>query len=170
MEMKIMNINNLKNLLTEYNVVIPMLQRDYVQGKKSKSSIAESFLYNIFEVLEGNQNKLHIDFIYGYLEDNNFILIDGQQRVTTLWLLYLVIYKINNDFDNIKKLLSKFSYNIRESSSKFCKNLINKELKFDINPKEYILNSTGTFGKIDELNNDPTIKAMLNMLDLILKK
>lgn len=165
-----MNINNLKNLLTEYNVVIPMLQRDYVQGKKSKSSIAESFLYNIFEVLEGNQNKLHIDFIYGYLEDNNFILIDSQQRVTTLWLLYLVIYKINNDFDNIKKLLSKFSYNIRESSSKFCKNLINKELKFDINPKEYILNSTGTFGKIDELNNDPTIKAMLNMLDLIFKK
>ncbi|WP_157142626.1 DUF262 domain-containing protein [Brachyspira pilosicoli] len=162
-----MNINNLKNLLSEYNVVIPMLQRDYVQGKKSKISIAESFLHNIFEVLDGNQNKLHIDFIYGYLENHNFILIDGQQRITTLWLLYLVIYKINDDFDNIKKLLSKFSYNIRESSSKFCKNLINKELKFDKNIKEYILNSTGVFGKTDELNNDPTIKAMLNMLDLI---
>ncbi|ADG71442.1 DUF262 domain-containing protein [Brachyspira murdochii] len=165
-----MNINNLKNLLNEYNVVIPMLQRDYVQGKKSKISIAESFLRNIFEVLEGNQNKLHIDFIYGYLEDNNFILIDGQQRVTTLWLLYLIIYKINNDFDNIKELLSNFSYRIRESSYKFCKNLINKELKLDVNPKEYILNSTGTFGKTDELNNDPTIKAMLNMMDLIYKK
>ncbi|MBW5410777.1 DUF262 domain-containing protein, partial [Brachyspira hampsonii] len=87
-----MNINNLKNLLSKYNVVIPMLQRDYVQGKKSKISIAEAFLHNIFGVLDGNQNKLHIDFIYGYLEDNNFILIDGQQRVTTLWLLYLIIY------------------------------------------------------------------------------
>lgn len=162
-----MNINNLKNLLSEYNVVIPMLQRDYVQGKKSKINIAESFLNNIFEVLDGNQNKLHIDFIYGYLKDNNFILIDGQQRVTTLWLLYLIIYKINNDFDNIKKLLSKFLYTIRKSSSKFCKNLINKELKLDVNPKEDILNSTGVFGKTDELNNDPTIKAMLNMLDLI---
>ncbi|WP_164823787.1 GmrSD restriction endonuclease domain-containing protein [Brachyspira hampsonii] len=125
---------------------------------------------NIFEVLEGNQNKLHIDFIYGYLEDNNFILIDGQQRVTTLWLLYLIIYKINNDFDNIKELLSNFSYRIRESSYKFCKNLINKELKLDVNPKEYILNSTGTFGKTDELNNDPTIRAILNMMDLIYKK
>ncbi|MEI0526112.1 DUF262 domain-containing protein [Brachyspira murdochii] len=165
-----MNINNLKNLLSKYNVVIPMLQRDYVQGKKSKISIAEAFLHNIFGVLDGNQNKLHIDFIYGYLEDNNFILIDGQQRVTTLWLLYLIIYKINNDFDNIKKLLSNFSYRIRESSSKFCKNLINKELNLDVNPKEYILNSTGTFGKTDELNNDPTIKAMLNMMDLIYKK
>lgn len=165
-----MNINNLKNLLNEYNIVIPMLQRDYVQGKKSKISIAESFLHNIFEVLDGNQNKLHIDFIYGYLDNNDFILIDGQQRVTTLWLLYLIIYKMNNDFDDIKQLLSKFSYKIRDSSSKFCKNLINKELKLDVNPKQYILNSTGIFGKTDELNNDPTIKAMLNMMDLIYNK
>lgn len=113
-----MNINNLEDLLSKYKVVIPVLQRDYAQGRESKIKVVvEPFLNSIFNVLEGNQNKLHIDFIYGYLENNNFILIDGQQRITTLWLLYLIIYKYksDDDFDNIKKILSNFSYNIRES-------------------------------------------------------
>lgn len=156
---------NLKNFLDEYNVEIPMLQRDYAQGRKSKESIAKDFLEKIFEVLKGKTKNLHIDFIYGYRENDKFILVDGQQRITTLWLIHFIIYKMNNKFDDIKDLLKNFSYSVRESSKKFCKNLITKDLIINGNPKEIILNKGGIFGK--DLDNDPTIKAILNMLDLI---
>lgn len=156
---------NLKNFLYKYNVEIPMLQRDYAQGRKSKESIAKDFLEKIFEVLKGKSENLHIDFIYGYSENNKFILVDGQQRITTLWLIHFIIYKMNNKFDDIKESLKNFSYSVRESSKKFCKNLIKKDLTINGNPKEIILNKGGIFGK--DLDNDPTIKAILNMLDLI---
>ena len=119
---------NLKNFLYKYNVEIPMLQRDYAQGRKSKERIAKDFLEKIFEVLKGKSENLHIDFIYGYSENNKFILVDGQQRITTLWLIHFIIYKMNNKFDDIKESLKNFSYSVRESSKKFCKNLITKDL------------------------------------------
>ena len=156
---------NLKNFLYKYNVEIPMLQRDYAQGRKSKENIAKDFLEKIFEVLKGKTKNLHIDFIYGYRENDKFILVDGQQRITTLWLIHFMIYKMNNKFDDIKESLKNFSYSVRESSKKFCKNLIIKPLIINGNPKNIILNQGGIFGK--DLDNDPTIKAILNMLDLI---
>ena len=85
---------NLKNFLEKYNVEIPMLQRDYAQGRKSKENIAKDFLEKIFEVLKGKTKNLHIDFIYGYRENDKFILVDGQQRITTLWLIHFMIYQI----------------------------------------------------------------------------
>lgn len=160
---------NLKSFLGQYNVEIPMLQRDYAQGRKSKENIAKDFLEKIFEVLKGESKKLHIDFIYGYEENNKFILVDGQQRITTLWLIHFIIYKMNDIFDNnIKNLLNKFSYSVRESSKIFCKNLIEEELNLDGKPKDIILKKAGLFvDNTEDLKNDPTIKAMLNMLNLI---
>lgn len=67
---------NLKDFLKKYNVEIPMLQRDYAQGRKSKENIAKDFLEKIFEVLNGKTKNLHIDFIYGYRENDKFILVD----------------------------------------------------------------------------------------------
>lgn len=165
--------SNLKDFLNKYEVEIPMLQRDYAQGRKSKYNIAKDFLEKIFEVLKGNSKNLHIDFIYGYEDNNKFILVDGQQRITTLWLIYFVIYKMYNIFDNnIKNLLNKFSYSVRESSKKFCRNLIKKPLELNRelkqSPKDLILNKGGIFGS--DLDDDPTIKSMLNMLDLIYKE
>ena len=56
---------NLKELLNKYDKIeIPMLQRDYAQGRKSQISIANEFLDAIFAVLEGKRETLHIDFIY----------------------------------------------------------------------------------------------------------
>lgn len=164
---------NLKQLLEKYYIEIPILQRDYAQGRESKLNIAKSFLYNIFDILEGNKNKLHIDFIYGYEENDKFVLIDGQQRITTLWLIYFIIYKMNGNFNDIKDILSNFSYSVRESSQYFCETLIeeNLELKDRKNtPKHKIISSIGMFGTVSDFENDPTIKAMLNMMDLIYDK
>ncbi|PAV00401.1 hypothetical protein B9T66_02900 [Helicobacter sp. TUL] len=158
---------NLKELLEKYRIEIPILQRDYAQGRKSQSKIANEFLSAIFNVLNGKRQSLHIDFIYGYQENDKFLLIDGQQRITTLWLLHFYLYKKADCLEQIKDLLKKFSYNTRTSSANFCKNLLQKDFDLNKKPSEAIRNKGGEFEKAENLNNDPTIKAMLNMLDLI---
>ena len=164
---------NLKELFNKYDKIeIPMLQRDYAQGRKSQISVANEFLDAIFVVLDDNKQEktLHIDFIYGYKENNKFLLIDGQQRVTTLWLLHFYIYKKAGLLDSIIKELEKFSYGVRESSQDFCQNLLSENFDLSISPSEAIAKNVGVFESSENLNNDPTIKAMLNMLDLIYER
>ncbi|RDU69683.1 DUF262 domain-containing protein [Helicobacter cholecystus] len=161
---------NLKELLEKYRIEIPILQRDYAQGRKSQSKIANEFLSAIFNVLNGKRQSLHIDFIYGYQENDKFLLIDGQQRITTLWLLHFYLYKKAGCLEQIKDLLAKFSYNTRRSSANFCKNLLKKDFDINEKPSEAIRNKGGEFEKAENLNNDPTIKAMLNMLDWIFEE
>ncbi|WP_270982510.1 DUF262 domain-containing protein [Campylobacter helveticus] len=163
-------MTNLKILLRDNKVEIPMLQRDYAQGRMSQNKIANEFLDSIFSVLNGKKQSLHIDFIYGYKEDGKFLLIDGQQRITTLWLLHFYLYKIANSLEEIKGLLKNFSYNTRNSSVKFCKNLLKKDFDINHKPSEAIKAKGGEFEKAENLNNDPTIKAMLHMLDLIFER
>lgn len=166
-----MEVKNLRELLEEHNIEIPMLQRDYAQGRKSQVKIANEFLDAIFNVLDSNRDKvLHIDFIYGNEKNNKFLLIDGQQRITTLWLLHFYLYKKSDRLDEIKKWLKKFSYKTRKSSSNFCKNLLNKDFDIAKKPSEAIIDMSGEFEKEENLRNDPTIKAMLNMLDLIFER
>lgn len=108
---------NLMQLLIEHKVEIPMLQRDYAQGRVSQKNIAKRFLDAIFEVLEGKRANLHIDFIYGYHENGKFLLLDGQQRLTTLWLLYFYFYKKFGRFDEAKNWL-------KNSAKTSCKKML----------------------------------------------
>lgn len=161
---------NLKEFLTEYSKVqVPALQRDYAQGRKSQKAVAEEFLAAIFSVLLGDKKSLHIDFIFGYKDSSDtFLLIDGQQRITTLWLLHFYIYK-KADIKECE-FLGHFSYAVRKSSKNFCKNLLIKDFDLDTLPSKAIRDNEGAFEDRENLRNDPTIKAMLNMLDLIYER
>ena len=164
--------NNLKEFLTKHEVEIPMLQREYAQGRESQHEVADRFLKAIFEVLEKDGGSLHLDFIYGYVEGKNsakkLILIDGQQRITTLWLLHFYIYARAGRLDEkAKKWLGKFSYSVRESSKEFCENLLKNDFCTQDSPKEIIYDKASEFVKNGDLDNDPTIKAMIHMLDRI---
>lgn len=141
------NIQNLKEFLKDKNVEVPMLQRDYAQGRKSQEKVAKEFLDAIFAVLCGKRESLHIDFIYGYKEGEKFILIDGQQRITTLWLLHFYIYKRAQKLESISKELARFSYAVRDSSKKFCKKLLKEDFDLSKNPSKAILDKGGEFEK-----------------------
>ena len=95
---------NFERLLDEYNqIIIPIIQRDYAQGreeKKAKESL-DSFLKELkhFFDKEG-RGEYNFNFIYGVEEKkeqdsveeekeqgkNNLYIIDGQQRLTLLFL------------------------------------------------------------------------------------
>ncbi|WP_104707365.1 DUF262 domain-containing protein [Helicobacter ailurogastricus] len=156
----------LKSTKVEH-IEIPMLQRDYAQGRKSQVDIACKFLKALFEVLEGTKKTLHLDLVYGYEDGSVFKLIDGQQRVTTLWLLHFLLYKQAHRLEEIKEQLSHFTYHTRESSKEFCEKLLEEDFEWAQQPSEVIRQNEGSFGDVSNLENDPTIKAMMHMLDLI---
>jgi uncharacterized protein with ParB-like and HNH nuclease domain len=71
-----------------YNIEIPIIQRDYAQGRKSTFEVRELFLQALFDYLEENIPNRDLDFVYGSTEQEGeiekFIPLDGQQRFTTL--------------------------------------------------------------------------------------
>ena len=58
------NISNLKDILSnkKLKISIPIIQRDYAQGRKDVASIRGKFLDEIFNRLD-NDEKLFLDFV-----------------------------------------------------------------------------------------------------------
>ena len=152
-------------LLNDYNIEIPIIQRDYAQGRKDKKEIRQNFLNAIKEALV-NEIPIKLDFIYGSNTTNSFQPLDGQQRLTTLFLLYW--YAANRCSENnntIRPKLLKFSYETRISSREFCQALINDSISIadDVEPlSEKIIDSNWFFLS---WKKDPTIDSMLRTID-----
>ena len=163
----------LKYLLESYKVMIPQIQRDYAQGRESESELRKGFVTKIKQTIQENEPKLNLDFIYGYTEkagkdEEVFIPLDGQQRLTTLWLTHWYLAPRIEDkiSDEAKAYLSKFTYETRVSSKRFCHNLIQQPLPIvdDITLSQQITDAPWFMAS---WSNDPTVLAMLNMLDTI---
>lgn len=168
-----------------FRIVIPMLQREYAQGRESAKEVRAEFLKALYTYLDEGIPERDLDFIYGNIANNDFIPLDGQQRLTTLFLLHWYLSRITSDaelrnqFDS--KLLddtgqhSRFTYKTRTSSSDFCDALMLQNLdlsKLLINKSNK--NKSSIKLTIENKNwfhlswqHDPTIMSMLNMLDAI---
>ncbi len=82
--------SSLVKLLFENEVIIPIIQRDYAQGRlgKKNSVIRSTFFSDILKAYE-SKSELMLDFVYGNSpKDGVFYPLDGQQRLTTLWLVF----------------------------------------------------------------------------------
>lgn len=157
-------------LLKEYNVVIPIIQRDYAQGRKSDNAsiIREELLESIHAALV-NGEGLDFDFVYGSVEGDTLLPLDGQQRLTTFYLLHWYIAEKEGRMDDAADILKKFSYQTRISSREFCEMLvtIKYEPQEGVPVSKFIKNENRYF---KEWDTDPTISHMLNMLDAIHEK
>jgi len=157
-------------LISKHKIEIPIIQRDYAQGREENAEIRTNFLNALFEVV--NAKKIELDFVYGSIKEYNGSIttlqpLDGQQRLTTLFLLHWFIAIIENKLDDqLVKLLTKFTYETRTSSREFCNNLINKGIVYNDKQKisELIIDTSWFFLS---WKRDPTIKSMLTMLDSI---
>lgn len=160
------DVTNFWELLSNHKIEIPIIQRDYAQGRKDKEEIRSNFLNALFESIS-EHHPIKLDFIYGNLESGISHPLDGQQRLTTLFLLhwYAAVKEQILNKDNIE-ILKKFTYETRISSREFCHSLVSNKINFQdgSNPSEYIIDSSWFFLS---WKKDPTIDSMLRTIDSI---
>lgn len=164
-------------------IIIPDLQRDYCWGDnayvnssdKKPRELVSDFVKNIFELYnESRKSRITLGLIYGYEQPHNHIQIcDGQQRLTTLFLLLGYINtKVNGKFNNYiiseKEMKDDYEphlqYAIRESTLYFLSDLsrmafVERKTKiFDIRSSNWYFN---------EYDQDASIQSMIAALSTI---
>lgn len=159
-------IGTLFELLDSYKVEVPIVQRDYAQGRQDDHTkmVRRNLLEDMKSAILRKTPPLDLNFVYGKAEGDKFIPIDGQQRLTTLFLLHL--YAFHND-DSKTKFLHKFTYETRASSRDFLEKLTkNRAAVFTsvLLPSEEIKDSEWF---VSGWKYDPTIQSALTMLDEI---
>ena len=153
------------SLLISKKIVIPIIQRDYAQGRIGKEYLRERFLGQLFDALQQQNTELVLDFVYGSVEKGVLYPLDGQQRLTTLWLLHWYLALCAGTLEEDKKVLQRFSYETRVSSRTFCQKLC--EIDESYTPQKhgiaaFIRNQRWYYSAYEQ---DPTIQSMLRMLD-----
>lgn len=165
--------DNLFALLSRYRVVIPGIQRHYVQGANNPKaeSVRKQFIKEIFTAIEKKQNEFNLHFIYGPINTNgedSFVPVDGQQRLTTLWLIarYAVEKAEPSDRKDLLSLLSRFTYEDRINAKRFCQALTCEDSRWDItqDPNPDILCQDWF---VDYWKEDETVASMIRMLSTI---
>ena len=150
-------------------IEIPKIQRDFAYGRTDEKNRRkrEHFLDSLYEAVCGK--PITLDFVYGDIKENRLTPLDGQQRLTTLFLLYWYAAKKENLADTEIDFLKNFSYETRPSARKFCESITTKafELKRDKIISEQIKDKNW-FPL--EWQHDATISSMLVMLDAIQDK
>lgn len=164
-------------------IIIPDLQRDYCWGnyavtdrKSSKTKeLVSDFVKNIVELFEEkSDSSLTMGLIYGYEQPHNHIQIcDGQQRLTTLFLIlgYINI-KCSGVYDDY--IISKqereddyephLQYAIRESTLYFLSDL-SRKVFIERNTKVTDIKLSNWY--FAEYDNDASIQSMIAALQII---
>lgn len=170
-----------KELLSTHglSIKIPIIQRDYAQGREDASEISDSFLENI-QLHLSKEEPLDLDFVYGTIvptgRNSHFVPLDGQQRLTTLFLLHYHLAIKEDEWADFETYIrqgneSRFTYKTRHSSADFCNALVfngaelarivaqdSRQLVEIIKDQPWFFLSWA---------RDPTVQAMLNMLKKI---
>lgn len=149
-------------------IVIPIIQRDYAQGRLNPevNRVRTRFLDSLFEAVE--DKPIILDFVYGDIDENGVMTpLDGQQRLTTLFLLHWYAAKKAGVSDSESSFLSNFGYETRPSARQFCRKLFQFKPSFTTTLSKEIGNQAWC---PLAWQDDPTIHAMLVMLDSIDEK
>jgi len=146
-------------------IVIPIIQRDYAQGRidPEVNRIRERFLDSLHQAIK--LDPITLDFVYGDVNEYGIMTpLDGQQRLTALFLLHWYAAKKENINTNECLFLENFSYETRYSARDFCSFLIRFNPTFSKRLSEEIVDQA--WFPLD-WKKDPTISSMLVMLDAI---
>ena len=146
-------------------IVIPIIQRDYAQGRLDPevNRVRKRFLEALYRAV--TEQPIVLDFVYGDIDTDGVMNpLDGQQRLTTLFLLHWYAAKKNTVSLEECKCLKNFSYETRYSARYFCTELVDFTPSFDKKISDEIINQA--WFPLD-WKKDPTINSMLVMIDAI---
>lgn len=189
----------LSQLFSDNNkIIIPDLQRDYCWGNmawdkdaKTYKELVSGFVENLIAAFNEKQDNLTLGLIYGYESPKDHIqLCDGQQRITTLFLLLGMINRKTEDNLFQKYLISDFELNkddkepylqyaIRESTLYFLSDLVceyflkpENTLNFKNKDKEGPVLQSGDRPNwyFAEYDLDASIQSMLAAIKIIEEK
>lgn len=160
-------------------VEIPIIQRDYAQGREQAEDVRLGFLTALRDALfSDGTSPLDLDFVYGSFEVDAgkvLSLLDGQQRLTTLFLLHWYIAMRDGRLEDFRARWtrdgrSRFTYATRPSSTEFFHALVGaaislpEDLFGDKKLSEWMVDCNWFFLS---WRSDPTVKSCLAMLDAI---
>ena len=144
---------------------IPIIQRDYAQGRINNdvNRIRSRFLDALYKALTTDES-ITLDFVYGEVDEKGMLIpLDGQQRLTTLFLLHWYVSKHEAIEEEECAFLKCFSYDTRYSAREFCKLIAEYTPGFDkVTLSDDIRDQ---YWYPMDWDNDPTIAAMLVMMD-----
>ncbi|WP_062312146.1 DUF262 domain-containing protein [Demequina rhizosphaerae] len=147
------------------SIEIPIIQRDYAQGREDEATatIRRDFLDVLLRAVTTDAS-IDLDFIYGEVTDGVLKPLDGQQRLTTLFLLHWYIASRAGKLDP-HAAWSQFRYSTRLSAEYFCYELVNHAWPHeDEDPVDWI---TDQPWYLFPWRTDPTIQSMLVMIAAI---
>ena len=157
------------DLYTIHGIYIPKIQRDYVQGRRNRqvNKNRKELVGKLYDALTSSQETMRLNFVYGYLQENRFVPIDGQQRLTTLFLLHVYIFARAEDDINTDFPKNKFDYDTRYTTNRFIESLLK-------NIKNLIENNDDLITAIEESpwflygwKNDMSVVSSVVMLNEI---
>lgn len=162
-------------------VEIPVIQRDYAQGRADERSqeIRARFVKELARALSDDQPKttpLDLDFVYGRWNDAERTLepLDGQQRLTTLFLLHWYVACLDNELNEFRSWIthrdggSCFTYRTRPAARDFFDALIlqpapvNSLAAVERTVSDWVADSVWF---VRSWRRDPTVRGCLTMLD-----
>jgi hypothetical protein len=147
-------------------IEIPMIQRDYAQGRKEANveRIRDNFLATLVAAVMPGGKAISLDFVYGNVENGAFYPLDGQQRLTTLFLLHWYLaWRAKEPID--EKTWTKFTYATRPGARQFCTGLAKFQPSSEAEClSDYLIDQDWY---LYPWQHDPTIQSMLVMLDAI---
>ena len=165
-------------LLRQGGIFIPLIRRDYAQGRQQESvqELRDHFLEALHHALTRREG-LQLDFVCGLRCAGGFIPLDGQQRLTTLFLLHW--YTLEEAAEpgasegSEPSLLSCFRYETRSTTAGFLRELLAH--------RRELLEGSKALGSVraaveDQCwyqaswSDDPSVVGMLVMLDAIEKR
>ncbi len=147
---------------TVERIEIPLIQRDYAQGRRNTEvdEVRSTFLEVLLDAVAGG-DPVGLDFVYGNVEAGTFRPLDGQQRLTTLFLLHWYFGSGAGQVDATAPW-TQFAYATRPSAELFCRQLINHPLpSTGDEPSAWIIDQPWY---LHTWRNDPTVQGMLVVL------
>ena len=120
-----------------HRVEIPVIQRDYAQGREDEHSreVRKHFieaLGTVFSPDRVDAAPLDLDFVYGRWKGSERTLepLDGQQRLTTLFLLHWYLASLDDAFGEFRSWITRaeggscFTYRTRPAAREFFDALV----------------------------------------------
>lgn len=167
-------------------IIIPDFQRDYcwgdtTHGEKNDTDLVSGFLDTLLKEFKNDpESNILLGKVDVYENPENHIhLTDGQQRLTTLYLLIGILYKQTKKVELKNCLISEkpegnyfnepyLQYSIRESTLFFLRDLVNEFFIKDNNLSVSDIDKRPWY--FNEYKLDPSIVSIINALRIIEQK